>query len=846
MNSALSSEGSEQIRSLFRELVALDPRERDGQLERIDRLDPAIARELLSLLEAHDRSPEVLDRLDRWLAGPAQSPSDTSSPSLESTDALLGRQVSHYQILEKLGGGGMGVVYKARDLRLERTVALKFLPPHLSLDEDAKQRFIREAKAASALDHPNICTIYEIDECAADDGAPAQLFIAMAYYAGETLKKKIERGPLPVRQALDYAAQIAAGLAAAHEAGIIHRDIKPANVLVTGEGVAKVVDFGIAKAAGPELTKQGRTLGTAAYMSPEQARGEPVDHRTDLWSLGAVLYEMLAGQRAFPGETSDAVIYAIRHDEPQPIETLRPDVGREVAATVSRCLAKQPAERYARAEALLGELRASAQGPAAAPRVQRPWRGRSLRYSIISLVLVLLIGGARALLAPPPPAGRVLAVLPVANVSGDAEQEPLADGLTELLINQLSQISGLDRVIPHTSVMPYKNTHKPLRQIGRELGVDLLVESSVLRAGEHVRVDVSLIKAAGQRTFWSDSFERPLSDVLRLQREMAQAIAREVQVVLTPAEAARLRQAAPAVDPEAFTLYLRAQRRRGIEPGRIADLEQAVALDSGFAAAYAALAGTYAIHLNDYDRAEEAVERALALDPDLPRAHVTRALIRQWAHSDWVGAEAALRRALELTPLVPETHHELAMLLMRLGRFEEALAAESRALYLAPSSSSFQEGLGEIFLNSGRYEDAIREFEKTLRMDPTRIRTPRFLGDAHFFLGRYGEAVRWYEQSSWGIPSYAYTALGRRQEALAALDSMLARVERGELYTRRTLAGNLAMLYASLGEHDRAMDWLERAVEERLGWIPVDLKVTPRLAPLRSHPRTGLCWSGPA
>jgi serine/threonine-protein kinase len=853
----------ETIQAVFDELVALDAATRVTRLKALGTTDPEVRAAVESLLAADAEADARLASVESLLSpAPAGPQRPVPASPLPDWFGLTGRTVSHFRVLEPLGAGGMGVVYRAEDTRLARPVALKFLLPPNSLDPAAKERFLHEARSAAALDHPNLCTIHEVGE--REDG---RLFLAMALYPGETLKARLARaGPLPVGEALEVGKQIAQGLACAHAAGIVHRDLKPGNVMLLPDGTVKILDFGLAKARDQSLSASSARLGTVSYMAPEQIRGEAVDVRADLWALGVVLYEMLTGRQPFRGEDERAVLYSVVHHEPEAVGGLRPDVPEEVTRVLERTLRKDPTTRYRDAGEVLVDLHALQKVPDVGARPAKPlrripqnWRGWA---GVTALALAASVLGAvlwRQGSSPKETAARPssIAVLPVANLAGNAEQDPIADGMTDLLINYLSRISGFDRVVSRTSVMPYKRTQKSLRQIGRELGVDVLVEASVLHEGDRVRLNVSLIDAATEQRRWSDSFERPVRNVLALQRDLAQVIAREVAVALTPEEVVRLRQAAPSIDPTAFSLYLQATRSpwRNLSELRqkVAYLEQAIALDSGFAAAYVALAIHSAVDLTDYARAEEVVQRALALDPYLPSAHVAHALVQQWGHSDWAGAAAALRRALDLAPLDARSHHELAMLLMRLGRFDEALAAEQRALYLDPPSSHYQQSLGEVYLLGRRYDEAIREFEKTLRMDPERSETYSgrnetywFLGTAYLYKRQYDVAARWFEQAG-PIPPYVYPALGQRARALAARDSILALAERGERHAARLrpserkaagyVAADLVRLLISLGEYEQALDWLERIVDEHLGWVPVYLKVLPDLDPLRGEPR---------
>jgi serine/threonine protein kinase len=512
---------------------------------------------------------------------------------------MLGKTISHYKILEKLGEGGMGVVYRAMDTRLKRTVALKFLPPELTRDANAKERFIHEAQAASAPDHPNICTIHEIDET--NEG---QIFIAMACYEGESLQAMIRRGPLGLDEAVRIASQAARGLAKAHERGIIHRDVKPGNILVTEDGLAKIVDFGLAKlATQSRLTRLGTTVGTVMYMSPEQASGKEADERSDIWSLGVVLHEMATGSPPFSGEHEQAIIYSILNQAPEQVGRLLPEAPKDLERILGKALAKEPAERYQRMSDLAADLELLRESlpsrtksrTVPAGRASRPRLWIGIAGVIVLAALALFIGRPYFFKPREKPITSV-AVLPFQNMSADPEQEYFSDGMTEAIIKELSQIKAL-RVISRTSVMRYKKTDKSLPEIARELGVDAVVEGSVLRADNEVRITAQLIAADPEKHLWAEDFTRSLENILALQSEVAQAIAREIKVAVTPQEKERLTASRP-VDPEAHEAYLKGKYflgKSGLPNWHksIEFFQQAIDRDSTYALAYAGIAEAY-------------------------------------------------------------------------------------------------------------------------------------------------------------------------------------------------------------------------------------------------------------
>jgi len=470
-----------------------------------------------------------------------------------------------YRIIEEIGRGGMGIVYKAEDTKLKRTVALKFLPHQWISDAESRERFIHEAQAASALDHPNICTIYEIEET--DDG---RMYIAMAFYEGESLREKIKREPLKTEEAVAIASQVAQGMAKAHQKGIVHRDIKPANILITNDGVAKIVDFGLAKLAGQvKLTREGTTIGTVAYMSPEQARGDAVDQRTDIWSLGVVLYEMLSGRLPFKGDYEPTLIHSILKTEPEPITKFRKDLPSGLAQIIAKALAKNSAARYQTMEELAEDLNAVAEGlkpvRAKAGLFQGKVLGIKKAYAFAGLgVVVALV--VLALLFLLPKRGQVydsIAVLPFENLSRDSEQDLFSDGLAETLITNLYAVESL-RTASFRQVKDYGNTKKSYREIGRELKVKAILDAGVLRVNNRVRIMPKLIDATTGKAIWVPApYDRDAADVLALQIELAEAMVREIRIKLVPQEEARLaslKATSKKVDPRAYDLYLLAKK----------------------------------------------------------------------------------------------------------------------------------------------------------------------------------------------------------------------------------------------------------------------------------------------
>jgi serine/threonine-protein kinase len=690
---------------------------------------------------------------------------------------LSGRVVSHYAVEDAIGRGGMGVVYRAEDIRLGRPVALKFLPPFLSGDTHAMERLQAEARAASALDHPNICTIHEFGET--DEG---QLFIAMAYVPGETLRSRIERGPIPADEALGIGVQIARALARAHAADIVHRDVKPANVLLTPDGVVKLVDFGVAKAAGVELTKVGATIGTVAYMSPEQARGEAVDARADVWALGVVLYEMLTGTRPFRGEYEQAVIYSLLNEEPPPLADVAPDTAA-VQEVVHRALAKDPAERYPDAQALLADLEAIGEGHAVAARPRR----RSPRWMPVALGVGAALALAFFLWFGTPDAGgadtmREIAVLPFANVGGDPANQAFIDGLAYTIG---ATLDGLERFADQLSVLPTDEAleagARAPSEAARALGADLVVSGSVQRAADRVRLTLELYDAEAGRRLGSRILDKPMTDVLALQDSVALALASLLDLELSTA-AARALRAGGTSNPGAFDYYTQArgylqhyEDEQNIDSARRL-FQRAIAADSSYALAWAGLGEAYwrkyaATRDPQWvDRAAEAAERAAALGGDLAPVRVTLGMIYKGT-GHYEDAERELRRALTLDPGNAAAHQQLAATHYYLGRPDSAEAAYRRAIALKPGYWAFYNNLGVLYNALGRHEEAIPFFRRVVELRPDNPWGYNNVGAQYNQLGHIDSAAVWYQRAAKANP----TAIGPTALAYENLAEIHAR-----------------------------------------------------------------------
>ena len=611
---------------------------------------------------------------------------------------MIGQTISHYKIIEKLGEGGMGVVYKARDTRLDRDLALKFLPPELTKDPEAKERFIHEAKATSVLQHANICTVHDIDE--SPDG---QIFIVMDLYEGETLKKKIEQGPLKIDHAVDIAVQLAQGLTKAHEKSIVHRDIKPANIFITTDGVVKILDFGLAKLRGlPRITKTGSTLGTAPYMSPEQARGEAVDHRTDIWSLGVLLYEMITGQLPFRGDYEQAITYQIINATPEPMTGIRTGVPVELDRIVGKCLEKETGERYQTAADLIADLRHLERisghvvhQPSATPPKSGSLLKRLAIVTGILVVAVALILIFRPFSVEPQQNKKSIAVLPFRNMSDSKEDEYFSDGLTEDIITQLSKISGIEKVIARTSVMQYKSGNKSIHDIGRELDVNTILEGSVRRSDNRVRIVAQLIDVRSEGHMWAETYDKEKTQIFEIQSDVAQKIATALKTQLLPSEKAGI-QKQPTADLTAYDYYLKGREyyyryRKEDNETAIVLFKKAIALDTNYSLALAGLADAYAQRTDLFGQSASWLDSSIAIS--------LRAIAKD-EHS-------------------AEAYKALGVAYEYKGYFHKALDANRKALEFNPNYMPAIANIGDENVLMGKYTEWYKWRKKALSLNPT-------------------------------------------------------------------------------------------------------------------------------
>jgi len=764
---------------------------------------------------------------------------------------MIGKTISHYKILEKLGSGGMGDVYIAEDTKLKRTVALKFLPQNLTRDDEAKKRFLYEAQAASALDHKNIGSIYEIDET--EDG---QMFIAMAYYEGATLKGKIERGPLPLEDSIDIATQIAEGLAKAHTKEIVHRDIKPANIMTTEDGEVKIIDFGLAKLTGQsKLTMAGMTLGTVAYMSPQQTQGTSVDHRTDIWALGVVLYEMITGQLPFKGDYEQAVMYSIMQEDPEPFSSSGGDVPEALEIIVNRALQKDLSDRYQSANELLSDLRALKGGEASTTAVLRKTKPTSINKrnlaiwtgAVLLLASMLFVAIFFWPFSEKTNAHASIAVLPFVDMSREKDQEYFCDGMTEELLTKLSKLSDL-KVIARTSVMRYKNTDKSIKEIGDALGVSTILEGSIRKEGDNIRVATKLINVEDETLIWSEDYNKKMTGIFELQSEVAGAIADVLQLKLTPSGIAEFKAAQPK-NVEAYEYYLKGMyqlNRRYI----ISELERAVQnaldmfnkaieIDSSYALAYVGRGRAYRYKCEVSGFQDEAVfalmkenyELALQLDPNSAEAHAGVGIVYA-IKSDFDNAYQSLKKSMTLNPNVTEINFDAAMLLRSRGLFQHSMRCLAKAKELDPFWVATYTNLAQDLIHIGQYDEVPLLLEKAKELEPEFVPIHGMEAQLAIILKKYDEAEDIIAQADRIHPgrialekALLFAARGEKEKALAFSSHPWFFMVVGEVY-------------ALLGMKDEAIEEIIKATNQgRSHYYYLNLISNPLLRNLEGEPR---------
>jgi eukaryotic-like serine/threonine-protein kinase len=888
----------QQARELFKSALEREASERSAFLDEGCAGDESLRREVESLLSSLAQGSSFLETPAYQIV---PDPQQSVAPKLE-----VGQTLGGYEVLSRIGEGGMGEVYLARDIKLGRQVALKLLPAGFPNDEERLRRFEQEARAASALNHPNIVTIHEIRN------ADSTNFIATEFIDGVTLREHMAKQALNVGEALDVAAQIASALSAAHATGVVHRDIKPENVMLRRDRIVKVLDFGLAKLTLRQMaaveaeaptkaivkTSPGVVMGTVKYMSPEQARGREVDARTDIWSLGVVVYEMVTGRAPFEGETPNHVIVSILESDPPPLARYA-EVPAELERIVGKALRKDREERYQTASDLALDLKSLKQerevearlkrslqpdlgdregttksiGHAAGETVQgsaphtaeiltaRPTSSaeylvgavqrhkRAAVLAAIALIIAVAAGVYFFYLAQSGEAINSLAVLPFVNANGDPDTEYLSDGLSDTIINRLSGLPNMN-VISLNAVMRYKGRQADPQQIGRELNVQGVLMGRLVQRGDDLEISAELVDVRNNRRVWGEQYYRKVSDLLAVQNEIARDIAERLRLRLSGEEKKQLTKQYTA-STEAFELYLKGRyyfdkrTSQGIKQS-IEYFQQAIKKDPNYSLAYAGLANAYTPSdlvlppRATMAEAKAATKSALKIDDTLAEVHTAQARVLLFYDWDWPGAETELKRAMELNPNYAEAHHMYSHYLVSLGQTEQSLAESRRALEIDPYDVLLNVHLGWNYIYARQYDQAIEQLRKTIEMDSGFFRAHFFLAQAYTQKGMYKEALAAYLRAKDLEPQGQETAtmLGHLY-AVSGNKAEATRIleELRELYRRNKVSAyDLAVIYAGLGENEHALEWLRKAYEERTGGLLL-LKAEPIFDNLRSDPR---------
>lgn len=887
----MKPEHREKIDRIFQAAVELAAARRSAFLDQACAGDTELRREVAALLAAHEGAGGFIET-------PA---SDVAAePLSEERGSAVGDRIGHYKIVHHLGTGGMGEVYAATD-RLGRTVALKLLPSRFTNDSQRVGRFRLEAQAVLSLNHPNIVTIYDVGE------VDSTHYIASELIEGETLRRRVIGGALPLGEALDVAVQVASALAAAHEKGIVHRDIKPENIMLRPDGYAKVLDFGIAKLTerqtpnastqAPTLlkmeTEPGLVIGTVAYMSPEQARGNDIDARTDVWSLGVVLYEMLSGRVPFVGETMSDTIASILRSEPPPMQNFDGAIPVELERITSKALAKICAERYQTAKDLLSDLKilqkrsefavsneaqtvrltpaaTGAKEPPVATAAAattttgneqtlpaKPKAKRTLLIGVLLGLLLLLasVGIGFWFYGSRSENIESIAVLPFVNESGNSEVEYLSDGMTESLISSLSQLPKLN-VKARSSVFRYKGKEVNPQTVGNELAVQAVLLGRVIQRGEQLTLSLELVDARTENVIWSEQYNRKQTDLISLQREVTRDVSQKLRARLSGADEQKLTKNYTA-NAEAYQLYLKGRyfwyKRTPEDFQKSRDyFQRAIDLDPTYALAYSGLADFYGISIatgqlppdENWPKFEAILRKTLELDPNLAEIHNSLAGLKRYYYRDWAGAEQEFKRAIELDPNYGEAHVHYGGHLTAMGRFDEALIERKRGLEIDPLAPSFNLRFGDTLYHMRRYAEAIEQYRKTLELDPNSPLVHERLGNAYEQQGMFEQAIgEWSAAFALAKNNELATMLERtfkesgfnvavRAVARKRLEQINEKTRRGEYVPAR----DFARLYVRLGEREQAFVWLEKAAEERNA-LAFEIKLNPDFDSLRTDPR---------